>query len=132
MLKRNPVIAIIRCHEPVDLVGVCRALFDGGLEAVEITAPTPGALEAVTELRKQLDDDQLIGHGTVIMHHEREPIYLYPELAERGWRHEPAAPAPRRDGGGAVQHVATVPHARRRASGRSEAAANDQRAAVGG
>lgn len=65
MLKRNPVIAIIRCHEPVDLVGVCRALFDGGLEAVEITAPTPGALKAVTQLRQQIGDGQLIGNGTV-------------------------------------------------------------------
>ena len=25
---------------------------------------------------------------TVIVHHEREPMFLYPELAERGWRHE--------------------------------------------
>jgi uncharacterized protein (DUF2249 family) len=24
----------------------------------------------------------------VIVHHEREPMFLYPELAERGWRHE--------------------------------------------
>lgn len=22
----------------------------------------------------------------VVVHHEREPIFLYPELAERGWR----------------------------------------------
>ncbi len=65
MLKHNPVIAIIRCHEPVDLVGVCLALFEGGLEAVEITAPTPGALEAVTRLRKQLGKGQFIGNGTV-------------------------------------------------------------------
>jgi uncharacterized protein (DUF2249 family) len=26
--------------------------------------------------------------ATVIVHHEREPLFLYPELAERGWRHE--------------------------------------------
>lgn len=26
--------------------------------------------------------------GPVIVHHFREPIYLYPELAERGWAHE--------------------------------------------
>ena len=25
--------------------------------------------------------------GTVIVHHEREPMFLYPELDERGWRH---------------------------------------------
>ena len=24
--------------------------------------------------------------GPVVVHHEREPVYLYPELAERGWR----------------------------------------------
>ncbi|MDP6706700.1 MAG: DUF2249 domain-containing protein [Alphaproteobacteria bacterium] len=31
---------------------------------------------------------------TVIVHHDREPIFLYPELAEIGWRHEiVAAPA---------------------------------------
>jgi hypothetical protein len=23
----------------------------------------------------------------VIVHHEREPVFLYPELAERGWDH---------------------------------------------
>ena len=26
--------------------------------------------------------------NSVIVHHEREPMFLYPELAERGWRHE--------------------------------------------
>ena len=26
--------------------------------------------------------------GDVIVHHHREPVYLYPELAERGWSHE--------------------------------------------
>ena len=24
----------------------------------------------------------------VIVHHDREPIFLYPELAERGWNHQ--------------------------------------------
>lgn len=24
----------------------------------------------------------------VIVHHDREPVFLYPELAERGWSHE--------------------------------------------
>lgn len=26
--------------------------------------------------------------GPVTVHHDREPIYLYPELAERGWDYE--------------------------------------------
>lgn len=25
---------------------------------------------------------------TVIVHHDRDPLFLYPELAERGWGHE--------------------------------------------
>jgi len=24
----------------------------------------------------------------LIVHHDREPVFLYPELDERGWRHE--------------------------------------------
>jgi uncharacterized protein (DUF2249 family) len=32
-----------------------------------------------------LIDTPAVG-GPVIVHHDREPIYLYPELAERGWR----------------------------------------------
>lgn len=30
----------------------------------------------------------------VIVHHDREPIFLYPELAERGWQHEIVASPP--------------------------------------
>lgn len=26
--------------------------------------------------------------GPVIVHHNREPVHLYPELNERGWQHE--------------------------------------------
>ncbi|MBT5192059.1 MAG: DUF2249 domain-containing protein [Rhodospirillaceae bacterium] len=31
---------------------------------------------------------QITTDSEVIVHHDREPIYLYPELAERGWNHE--------------------------------------------
>ncbi|MDA1098689.1 MAG: DUF2249 domain-containing protein [Proteobacteria bacterium] len=31
---------------------------------------------------------ETIPAGAVIVHHDREPIYLYPELTERGWNHE--------------------------------------------
>lgn len=32
--------------------------------------------------------------GPVFIHHERDPVYLYPELAERGWRASPVAGEP--------------------------------------
>ena len=31
---------------------------------------------------------EMVETGDIIVHHHREPIYLYPELAERGWNHE--------------------------------------------
>ncbi len=31
---------------------------------------------------------ETVAGGGVIVHHDREPIYLYPELTERGWNHE--------------------------------------------
>ncbi len=31
--------------------------------------------------------EQWTESGPIIVHHEREPIYLYPELASRGWVH---------------------------------------------
>ncbi len=43
----------------------------------------PGPMIAIVELIERPETT-----GPVIVHHDREPIYLYPELAERGWRHE--------------------------------------------
>lgn len=35
------------------------------------------------------------GHdGVVVAHLDREPVFLYPELAERGWSHAPVSGEP--------------------------------------
>ena len=65
MLHRNPVIGIIRCREQTPLVPACMALLEGGLEAVEITLTTPGALDAVTALRRLQGQGCLVGNGTI-------------------------------------------------------------------
>lgn len=44
--------------------------------------PPPEPLVAIVSLVESIADD------TVIVHHERDPQLLYPELAERGWRAE--------------------------------------------
>lgn len=38
--------------------------------------------------------DDPVTRPPVVVHHEREPLFLYPELAERGWRHAIVAGAP--------------------------------------
>ena len=43
------VIAIVRFHAGGDLAGTIEALARGGVEAIELTIDTPGALAAVAE-----------------------------------------------------------------------------------
>lgn len=52
--------------------------------------PPPQPLVAILRLLQEraLDDD------AVIAHLDRDPVLLYPELAERGWRAEPIEGAP--------------------------------------
>lgn len=44
--------------------------------------PPPGPMVQILILLESING------GEVIVHHDREPIYLYPELAERRWNHE--------------------------------------------
>lgn len=46
--------------------------------------PPPQPLVAVLRLLEQLPAQA----GSVVVHHERDPLLLYPELAERGWAAE--------------------------------------------
>lgn len=66
ILDNCRLIAIIRCDAQVDLVRACQALYAGGINAVEITLPTPGALEAIAAVRHDLGEGRYIGAGTVL------------------------------------------------------------------
>jgi len=48
------------------LVNVCRALAEGGVDVAEITMTSPGALEAIGEVRRSLGDGCHIGVGSVL------------------------------------------------------------------
>ncbi len=66
MLKRNPIVAILRTKTESDLAPVVEALFEGGLGAVEITLNTPGALKVIAQIGARLGPEQLLGCGTVM------------------------------------------------------------------
>lgn len=65
-IESTGLIAVIRADSSDELVNVCKALADGGVEAAEITMTTPGALEAISAARKAMGDRCIIGVGSVL------------------------------------------------------------------
>ena len=66
-LRSSGVVAVIRTETPDDLIGVARALSEGGVQFVEITMTIPGALDIIQEAVAQLKGTKAyIGAGTVL------------------------------------------------------------------
>ncbi|NPV78822.1 MAG: bifunctional 4-hydroxy-2-oxoglutarate aldolase/2-dehydro-3-deoxy-phosphogluconate aldolase [Firmicutes bacterium] len=60
------VVAIIRAQSSDELVDVATALKNGGLKAIEVTMTTPGALDVISQVAKQMGDEVIIGVGSVL------------------------------------------------------------------
>ncbi|MEW5865297.1 MAG: bifunctional 4-hydroxy-2-oxoglutarate aldolase/2-dehydro-3-deoxy-phosphogluconate aldolase [Bacillota bacterium] len=60
------VVAVIRTKSAQELVGICKAMADGGVMGVEITMTSPGAIEAIYEASKILKGKAIIGAGSVL------------------------------------------------------------------
>ncbi|MBV1902698.1 MAG: DUF2249 domain-containing protein [Marinosulfonomonas sp.] len=54
-----------------------------GLHIDVRTLPPPDPMVAILGQIERPDQN-----GPITVHHDREPIYLYPELAERGWQYQ--------------------------------------------
>jgi 2-dehydro-3-deoxyphosphogluconate aldolase / (4S)-4-hydroxy-2-oxoglutarate aldolase len=65
-IQVSRVVAIVRLDSGDQLVEVARALAAGGIDVIEFTLTTPGAIEAITAARGALGDEVLIGAGTVL------------------------------------------------------------------
>lgn len=66
-LVDSGVIGILRGIDETDIVPVARALYEGGVTALEITADTPGCSESITAVKADLaDTEAVIGAGTVM------------------------------------------------------------------
>jgi len=64
-LKKECTLGIIRVNHAEGLVRIAQALQDGGLDCVEITMTTPGALRAIEEASEKITG-VLMGAGTVL------------------------------------------------------------------
>lgn len=60
------VVAIIRVASAQEAVEVCGAIAKGGVKPIEITMTVPGAIDAIKELKGAMEDNVLLGAGTVL------------------------------------------------------------------
>jgi len=75
---------------PADCAGLppgCPVWEEGGQAHIDVRGlEMPLPMLAILRLVGSLEGDQ-----TVVVHHDRDPVFLYPELAEIGWGLEPLA-----------------------------------------
>lgn len=64
-IKSEKVIALIRADSSASLLDCARALSAGGLNCIELTMTTPGAIELCAQVSKELPN-VLLGLGTVL------------------------------------------------------------------
>ena len=65
-LERSPLIAILRGVAPADAVAAATAVYDAGIQIIEIPMNSPQPLESIEAVAKALGDRALIGAGTVL------------------------------------------------------------------
>lgn len=60
------IVAILRAPSGAQLVPVARALYEGGIDVIEVTFTVPGVLEILAEVRRELGEKILLGAGSVL------------------------------------------------------------------
>ena len=60
------VVAIVRLDSSSQLQKAAEAIQAGGIRAIEFTMTTPGALETLEEAAKHLNENTILGAGTVL------------------------------------------------------------------
>lgn len=60
------VIAIMRADSPDLLLSAAEALLDGGLNAIEVTMTTPGAIDVISEATARFKEEVVFGVGSVL------------------------------------------------------------------
>jgi 2-dehydro-3-deoxyphosphogluconate aldolase/(4S)-4-hydroxy-2-oxoglutarate aldolase len=65
-IESSGVIAIVRFDHPEELTKVAGAIKAGGVDLIEFTMTTPGAIDVINELHRAFGDDMLLGAGTVL------------------------------------------------------------------
>lgn len=65
-IQSTGIIAIMRANSPDQLIGAADAIKRGGVQVIEVTMTTPGALDVIREASLRYGDDVLFGAGSVL------------------------------------------------------------------
>lgn len=65
-LYETGVIAIMRADSPDQLMRAAESLLAGGLDAIEVTMTTPGAIDVIAEATSTFGEDVAFGVGSVL------------------------------------------------------------------
>jgi 2-dehydro-3-deoxyphosphogluconate aldolase/(4S)-4-hydroxy-2-oxoglutarate aldolase len=60
------IVAILRTPSSEQLTSVARAIFEGGVDVIEVTFTVPDALQTLAAVKKELGRRVLLGAGTVL------------------------------------------------------------------
>ncbi|MGO9482624.1 MAG: bifunctional 4-hydroxy-2-oxoglutarate aldolase/2-dehydro-3-deoxy-phosphogluconate aldolase [Candidatus Kryptoniota bacterium] len=63
---RRKAVAVLRVKEVEKLKDIIRALYAGGISVIELTTTIPNAIQVIEKLSKEIEDDVIIGVGTVL------------------------------------------------------------------
>ena len=65
-LTKDGVIPVVRGSQPETIILLAKALQAGGINSIEITVETPGALEVIKKVASEMAGTFIVGAGTVL------------------------------------------------------------------
>ena len=66
LIEACGIVAIIRANSSVELIEVVAAIKEGGVDVIEVTMTTPGALQVISDVSDKYGDEVLVGVGSVL------------------------------------------------------------------
>ena len=74
-IKRTKIVAIIRGIDKGHILKTVEALFKGGIKALEITLNRDDAMESIEIVKKEFEEEILLGAGTVLKAEQVKEAY---------------------------------------------------------
>jgi 2-dehydro-3-deoxyphosphogluconate aldolase/(4S)-4-hydroxy-2-oxoglutarate aldolase len=66
LIRKTGVIAIMRAQSPGQLIAAADAIKQGGVQVIEVTMTTPGALDVIAQANERYGEEVLFGAGSVL------------------------------------------------------------------